>query len=53
MAFSEENELEYNFNTEYPRVNVAGEEMNGSFYTAIFYGFSSAMLGVSGFETSR
>ncbi|GMH69681.1 hypothetical protein TL16_g05218 [Triparma laevis f. inornata] len=52
MAFSEENELEYNFNTEYPRVNVAGEEMNGSFYTAIFYGFSSAMLGVSGFETS-
>ena len=49
---SEENYLRENWNTEYPRVNVAGEERDGTVWTAIFYGFSSAMLGVSGFETS-
>jgi len=31
---------------------VAGEDMDGTLLTALFYGFSSAMLGVSGFETS-
>jgi amino acid transporter len=36
----------------YPPVDVAGEMLPGTALTAIFYGFSSAMLGVSGFETS-
>lgn len=41
-----------NWNTEYPVVDVAGDMLPGSFWTAVFYGFASAMLGVSGFETS-
>ena len=36
----------------YPYVDVAGEMIPGTLLTALFYGFSSAMLGVSGFETS-
>ena len=31
---------------------MAGENVAGTAFTALFYGFSSAMLGVSGFETS-
>ena len=41
-----------NFATPFPTVNVAGEDFEGTWWTAVFYGFSSAMLGVSGFETS-
>ena len=56
-----------NWNTDYPNVALpsshsekltAAGEVNhihystGTIWTAIFYGFSSAMLGVSGFETS-
>ena len=41
-----------NWETPYPSVDAAGEVLTGTFFTAIFYGFSSAMLGVSGFETS-
>ena len=41
-----------NLTSPYPPVDAAGEMIPGSFSTALFYGFSSAMLGVSGFETS-
>lgn len=41
-----------NWQTPYPSVDAAGEIVSGTFWTALFYGFSSAMLGVSGFETS-
>lgn len=41
-----------NWNTPFPPVDVAGDMLPGTALTAIFYGFSSAMLGVSGFETS-
>ena len=36
----------------FPTVNMAGRWVEGTVWTALFYGFSSAMLGVSGFETS-
>ena len=38
--------------TDYPSRVVRGETYPGTFFTALFFGFSSAMLGVSGFETS-
>ncbi len=41
-----------NMSSDFPTVNVAGDDMDGSAFTALFYGFSAAMLGVSGFETS-
>eukprot|EP00536_Pseudo-nitzschia_multiseries_P015590 jgi/Psemu1/320890/estExt_fgenesh1_pm.C_9170002 len=41
-----------NWQTPYPSVDAAGDILSGSLFTALFYGFSSAMLGVSGFETS-
>ncbi|KAL3923051.1 MAG: hypothetical protein SGILL_001873 [Bacillariaceae sp.] len=41
-----------NWFTPYPAVDAAGDIVSGTALTAIFYGFSSAMLGVSGFETS-
>ncbi|CAB9517319.1 Inherit from COG: amino acid [Seminavis robusta] len=41
-----------NWDTPYPSVDVAGDMLPGTFWMAVFYGFSSAMLGVSGFETS-
>ena len=36
----------------FPAVDMAGDIVPGTIWTALFYGFSSAMLGVSGFETS-
>ena len=36
----------------FPPVDVAGDIVPGTVATALFFGFSSAMLGVSGFETS-
>ncbi|KAG7344214.1 amino acid permease [Nitzschia inconspicua] len=41
-----------NWYTPFPPVDVAGDILPGTALTAMFYGFSSAMLGVSGFETS-
>ena len=41
-----------NWQTPYPSVDAAGTILTGTLFTAVFYGFSSAMLGVSGFETS-
>mmetsp|Transcript_28525 Transcript_28525/g.47457 ORF Transcript_28525/g.47457 Transcript_28525/m.47457 type:complete len:723 (+) Transcript_28525:146-2314(+) len=41
-----------NWYTPFPPVDAAGDILPGTVLTAIFYGFSSAMLGVSGFETS-
>jgi amino acid transporter len=41
-----------NWYTPFPAVDAAGDMVPGTVWTAIFYGFSSAMLGVSGFETS-
>ena len=40
------------WDTPFPPVDVAGDILPGTIFTALFYGFSSAMLGVSGFETS-
>lgn len=44
--------LWHNMQTPYPYVDVAGKPMEGNFGTALLFGFASAMLGVSGFETS-
>ncbi|CAI5727044.1 unnamed protein product [Peronospora destructor] len=41
-----------NMQTDFPDVNVAGNVMTGNLLTATFYGYSSAMLGITGFETS-
>ncbi|OWZ16475.1 hypothetical protein PHMEG_0009732 [Phytophthora megakarya] len=41
-----------NMKTDFPDVNVAGEVIKGNLLTGIFYGYSSAMLGITGFETS-
>ncbi|CAI5740437.1 unnamed protein product [Peronospora destructor] len=41
-----------NMQTDFPDVNVAGNVVTGNLLTAIFYGYSSAMLGITGFETS-
>ncbi|GLE06037.1 hypothetical protein PINS_up015248 [Pythium insidiosum] len=41
-----------NMKTEFPSVNVAGALVKGNVATAIFFGYSSAMLGITGFETS-
>jgi amino acid transporter len=51
MCFNHDKLLE-NWTTPFPAVDAAGEYIPGTFWTALFYGFSSAMLGVSGFETS-
>ncbi|RLN84523.1 hypothetical protein BBJ28_00003309 [Nothophytophthora sp. Chile5] len=41
-----------NMQTDFPSVNVAGELVQGNVLTGIFFGYSSAMLGITGFETS-
>ena len=41
-----------NLGTPFPDVNAGGRTVTGTVFTALFYGFSSAMLGVTGFETS-
>jgi amino acid transporter len=57
MAYNHELLVE-NWATPYPPVqshhelNLHQDLIPGTMWTAIFYGFSSAMLGVSGFETS-
>ncbi|TDH70896.1 hypothetical protein CCR75_008553 [Bremia lactucae] len=44
--------LNANFNTDFPNINLAGDIISGNSLTAIFFGTSTAMLGISGFETS-
>ncbi|GAB9472411.1 Transmembrane protein [Globisporangium polare] len=41
-----------NLKTDFPSVNVAGDLVRGNLLTAVFFGYSSAMLGITGFETS-
>ncbi|KAL3902604.1 MAG: hypothetical protein SGILL_010768, partial [Bacillariaceae sp.] len=52
MCFNPSQLIDNFLYTDYPPVDVAGDILPGTAWTAIFYGFSSAMLGVSGFETS-
>ncbi|ETV70259.1 hypothetical protein, variant [Aphanomyces astaci] len=40
------------FETEYPPINLAGNWIDGDVFTALFFGTSTAMLGISGFESS-
>lgn len=44
--------LRENFRAPYPDVELGGVIRSGSFATAIFFGYTSAILGVSGFESS-
>lgn len=44
--------LRANFSTGFPDINVAGDIVSGNLFTAIFFGTSTAMLGISGFESS-
>ncbi|OQS05942.1 transmembrane protein [Thraustotheca clavata] len=41
-----------NYSTPFPNVDFSGSMIQGNAFTAIFFGFSSAMLGVTGFESS-
>lgn len=41
-----------NIDQPYPKITMAGSEMSSSLGIALFLGFSSAMLGVSGYETT-
>lgn len=51
-AFQHPHVLLDNMKTDFPSVNVAGDVVRGNVLTAIFFGYSSAMLGITGFETS-
>jgi amino acid transporter len=44
--------LKQNFSTDFPDINLAGEIVSGNLFTALFFGTSTAMLGISGFESS-
>eukprot|EP00611_Tribonema_gayanum_P003758 TRINITY_DN1299_c0_g1_i4.p1 TRINITY_DN1299_c0_g1~~TRINITY_DN1299_c0_g1_i4.p1 ORF type:complete len:534 (-),score=143.83 TRINITY_DN1299_c0_g1_i4:607-2208(-) len=44
--------LHANIEAGYPDVILAGGRVAGTFWTALFFGVSTAFLGVSGFETS-
>ncbi|OQR82545.1 hypothetical protein ACHHYP_15869 [Achlya hypogyna] len=44
--------LAANFHAPYPDINMAGQWIDGNVWTALFFGTSTAMLGISGFETS-
>ena len=41
-----------NMSTDYPMINMAGELASGNVFTALFFGMATAMLGISGFESS-
>jgi len=41
-----------NMNADFPEVDFAGKMLDGSAFTAVFFGFGSAMLGITGFESS-
>ncbi|KAF0691327.1 Aste57867_17415 [Aphanomyces stellatus] len=40
------------FETDFPSINLAGSMIHGDVFTALFFGTSTAMLGISGFESS-
>ncbi|ETW07093.1 hypothetical protein H310_03163 [Aphanomyces invadans] len=40
------------FETAYPSINLAGTWIDGDVFSALFFGTSTAMLGISGFESS-
>ncbi|KAF0691328.1 Aste57867_17416 [Aphanomyces stellatus] len=44
--------LRANMQTPYPDIDMAGTWVPGNVFTALFFGTSTAMLGISGFETS-
>lgn len=44
--------LKANFSTDFPDINLAGDTVTGNLFTAVFFGTSTAMLGISGFESS-
>ncbi|ETW07094.1 hypothetical protein H310_03164 [Aphanomyces invadans] len=44
--------LRANLSADYPDVSVAGATLSGTVWTAFFFGMCTAMLGISGFETS-
>ncbi|KAE9077709.1 hypothetical protein PF010_g23408 [Phytophthora fragariae] len=41
-----------NMNADYPEVDFAGSMLDGNAFTAVFFGFGAAMLGITGFESS-
>ncbi|KDO25961.1 hypothetical protein SPRG_08614 [Saprolegnia parasitica CBS 223.65] len=51
-TFKHPDVMKDNFHTALPNVDFAGNIITGNVATALFFGFSSAMLGVTGFETS-
>jgi hypothetical protein len=44
--------LQENIQRDFPDVQVGGSVVHGTWLTALLFGVSSAMLGVSGFESS-
>ncbi|GMF29305.1 unnamed protein product [Phytophthora lilii] len=41
-----------NMKTDFPEVDFAGSMLDGNAFTAVFFGFGAAMLGITGFESS-
>eukprot|EP00644_Phytophthora_capsici_P013304 jgi/Phyca11/532512/estExt2_fgenesh1_pg.C_PHYCAscaffold_50280 len=41
-----------NMSADFPEVDFAGSMLNGNAFTAVFFGFGAAMLGITGFESS-
>ncbi|KDO24879.1 hypothetical protein SPRG_22245 [Saprolegnia parasitica CBS 223.65] len=44
--------IQANYHSAYPHVDFVGSVIDGNVFTAIFFGFSASMLGVTGFESS-
>ncbi|KDO21989.1 hypothetical protein SPRG_12848 [Saprolegnia parasitica CBS 223.65] len=44
--------IQANYRRPFPDVDFVGSIVSGNFMTALFFGFSASMLGVTGFETS-
>ncbi|POM61012.1 hypothetical protein PHPALM_30043, partial [Phytophthora palmivora] len=41
-----------NMKADFPEVDFAGSMLDGNAFTAVFFGFGAAMLGITGFESS-
>ncbi|KAL3658129.1 hypothetical protein V7S43_016972 [Phytophthora oleae] len=41
-----------NMSADFPEVDFGGSMLNGNAFTAVFFGFGAAMLGITGFESS-
>ncbi|DAZ98553.1 TPA: hypothetical protein N0F65_007052 [Lagenidium giganteum] len=41
-----------NMHSDYPEVDFCGSKIEGTVFTAIFFGFGASMLGITGFESS-